>query len=315
MRARAARESAGREGVEAVDAARPDGELGAPAGRQPARVHEERVVEQRVERADREERRRQPGEIGVERRDVGIAAARAVGHEEVGEPLDDRRREHEVALAPAPLAGRHREVVGAVDEVRAGERPQPVAVAQAQQRQHREVRARRLAADPQACRSELGGGVAARARAPRLRSRRGRRGRGARARAGSRRSPPRGRSGARAPSCARPIASPRRASSRRRAGAGRRRARRPERARAGGARRPGPRMPRSRAAATVCDRAEDAAPLVARLADRRGRKRRHRRRRGDRGLELAVELGRLGVDRLGREELRIEGAGLGIWFF
>lgn len=54
-----------REGVEPVHRLGPHVELGLVAGGAPARVHEERVVEQRIDRADREQRGREAAEIGV----------------------------------------------------------------------------------------------------------------------------------------------------------------------------------------------------------------------------------------------------------
>ena len=96
----------------------------------------------------------------------------------------------EVALAPQPLAGRHRQVEGAVDEVGGGEGAgDRVAVAQAQQGDGAQVAARRVAAD----RRKAPGARARRspraaATAPRPRSRRAPPDTGARARAGSRRS-------------------------------------------------------------------------------------------------------------------------------
>src|SRR5579859_114802 len=56
--------------VEAVHAAGVNGQLGLVARGQPALVHEQRVVQQRVERANGEQRRRQIVQIRVERRDV-----------------------------------------------------------------------------------------------------------------------------------------------------------------------------------------------------------------------------------------------------
>src|SRR3989304_3250458 len=101
------------EAVEAVDAAGIDRELGVVAGSEPTRVHEERVVEQGAERADGEARPRQGGEVGVDRRDVGVEAPFRPD-EVVEEPVHDGRAEDEVALTPVAQAGRAPQVVDAV---------------------------------------------------------------------------------------------------------------------------------------------------------------------------------------------------------
>jgi hypothetical protein len=58
---------------EAVDRLWPDPKLGAVAGPLPAGGHEQRVLEERVEVADGEERRRQVVQLGIERGEVGVA--------------------------------------------------------------------------------------------------------------------------------------------------------------------------------------------------------------------------------------------------
>ena len=70
----------------------PDAQLGRVTGRAPARLHEQRVVEQRILRADGEHRRRHPGEVGEQGRDVGIAPLLGVapGQELLEVPGDDR---------------------------------------------------------------------------------------------------------------------------------------------------------------------------------------------------------------------------------
>ena len=97
---------------------------------------------------------RQAGEVGVERGDRRVAALLGADARQVllAEPVDDRTREDEVAVAPRARAGRAREVEGAEDEVRRREARRAAGRAQAQQRQRREVPARRLAADREAVR-------------------------------------------------------------------------------------------------------------------------------------------------------------------
>ena len=98
------------------------------------------------------QRRRQVPEIAVEGRDVRRAPF-GVGHAgqiAVGEPVHLGARENELAIAPQMTARRPGQVERAEDEIRGGERVthvHPVPVAQAQQRDDRELRPRRLAAD------------------------------------------------------------------------------------------------------------------------------------------------------------------------
>ena len=130
-------------------------QLRAVAGRQPARVHEERVVEQRVARADGEEGRRHSAQIGVERRDVGGAPILVVRQKRVVEFRHVPSAKNEPFVAKRPLARRHREVVRAVDQVG---RPEPrvrVSVAHAQERHRGQMSAGRLAADGQHVSVEL----------------------------------------------------------------------------------------------------------------------------------------------------------------
>ena len=71
------------------------------AGCLPAGGHEEGVIQQRVERADDEDRGWHVVQTGQQRRDIGVVAVRGV-HVVVDEPLHDRAREDQVALAPEP---------------------------------------------------------------------------------------------------------------------------------------------------------------------------------------------------------------------
>ena len=104
----------------------PPGYTAAPgSGGTPARCHEQRIVEQGIERPDREERRRQAAQVRVERRHGGVGAILAAGHEPVGVSLDDGRRENEIARAPLARARRQGQVVGAVGERRSGEWCEP----------------------------------------------------------------------------------------------------------------------------------------------------------------------------------------------
>jgi len=59
----------GRKGLETVDGLGVEAEVGLVAGCLPARAHEEAVVDEGVERADREQCRRQAVQVGVQRRD------------------------------------------------------------------------------------------------------------------------------------------------------------------------------------------------------------------------------------------------------
>ena len=54
-------------------ATRVDGQFGLILSGAPARVHEQRVVKQRVESPDREERRRKIVQVGLERRNIRVA--------------------------------------------------------------------------------------------------------------------------------------------------------------------------------------------------------------------------------------------------
>ena len=133
-----------------MDRLRPRAQLGGRARGEPARVHEQRVVEQGVHRAHGEEGGRHVVQLGVERRDVRVAARllAQARQEHVAEVVQGRRGEDEIALAPQALAGRHRQVEAAVDEIRRGEGAgDRVAVAQAQEGDGAEVPARRVAAD------------------------------------------------------------------------------------------------------------------------------------------------------------------------
>ncbi len=115
----------------------PHAQLGRPAGQAPARLHEQRVVEQRILRAHGEDGRRQAAQIGEQGRDVGVAALLAVaaGKELVPEPDDDRdRRARGCARPTAAGSG------SATGQRRRTGRPRPpegvakaVAVAQAQE--------------------------------------------------------------------------------------------------------------------------------------------------------------------------------------
>jgi hypothetical protein len=102
----------------------PDPKLGAVAGRLPAGGHEQRVVEERVEVADGEKRRRQVVQLGIERGEVGVAQLLevAVAGEGPSEPDHVRCREHWVPVAPVAAARRPREVVNPAVEVRGVER-------------------------------------------------------------------------------------------------------------------------------------------------------------------------------------------------
>ena len=141
-----------------MHAARVDGEFAFVAGRQPAGVHEERVIEQRVHRAHGEERGRHAMQPGEDRRNIGVAPTgrRCVT---LAEPAHDFRVEDEVARAPGGRARRLANVVDAEHEVRAGPAGVAVAVAHAEEGDGGEVRASRSSTDEQAVAAELGLGV------------------------------------------------------------------------------------------------------------------------------------------------------------
>ena len=121
------------------------------AGRGPAGGHEERVVEQQIPRADREQGRRQTLQIGIERRDGRDRAGRDPARRNCPR-RSARRGVLRISCSSPQLADARRqgEVVAAGEEVRAPERVEAVPVAQAQERQGREMGAGRLAADEQA---------------------------------------------------------------------------------------------------------------------------------------------------------------------
>ena len=73
MRALACSDNCDRKKIEAVRAARIDRQFRAIARGDVTRVHEERIVEQAVARADGKQRGRETFQIGVERRDVRMA--------------------------------------------------------------------------------------------------------------------------------------------------------------------------------------------------------------------------------------------------
>ena len=134
-------------------------DLGLVSGDQPAGVHKQRVVQQRVNRPNREEGGRQSGQVGVEGRDVRVRAL-ILADEHVEAPVDVRLAQHHVTLAPSADAGRQRQVIGPVQKVRAAVgMGQTMPVAETQQGHRREVRPGRLAAYDQPVDAEFGPGV------------------------------------------------------------------------------------------------------------------------------------------------------------
>src|SRR5712692_4989085 len=147
---------AGRVSVESVHSFGIDGDVGPVAGRSPALGHEERIVDQAVHGADCEQRRRHFAKTSVERRYVGVPALlkAGAGEEVVAEPMDDRQRKNQVAVAPQDLARRAIQIVRAVNKVGGGDSIlDPVPVAQPQKRHHGQMRSRRLTADGKPSRS------------------------------------------------------------------------------------------------------------------------------------------------------------------
>ena len=86
---------------EAVAGARIERELGDVAGREPARRHEQRIVEQRVARADREQRGRHAAQIRVERRHVRIGCRCPAGRKHLRNAAIAGGVEHQLLVAPA----------------------------------------------------------------------------------------------------------------------------------------------------------------------------------------------------------------------
>jgi hypothetical protein len=126
-----------------------------PAGRAscclPARGHEQRVVEQRVERAAAEQGGGHAAEVGIQRRDVRVATPRGWGLVR-GEAREIRRVDDDPPLPPTPSTRGHRDVVDAVGQVRRAHRFDLPAVAE---REGGGVCARGLTADDQSPGAQL----------------------------------------------------------------------------------------------------------------------------------------------------------------
>jgi hypothetical protein len=87
------------------------------------------MYRQRIGRADREQGRAQPLQVRIEWGDVGHPAIRDGRQERVVELLHVDRPQHEASIAEGTLAGRHTQVEGAVDQVRAAKAGVAVPVA------------------------------------------------------------------------------------------------------------------------------------------------------------------------------------------
>src|SRR5262249_35765958 len=120
----------------------------------PACVHEQAVIEKWVECADREERRRHAGEVGVERRYVGVAT-QFRRDLMTDEPFHSGGAEPRIPVAPLNATRARRYLENAVWGVGCEQRRVVVTVAQPQKRDRGEIPAGRCAADDESLGAEL----------------------------------------------------------------------------------------------------------------------------------------------------------------
>lgn len=111
--------------------ARIDIEFAGIARRDPACVHEEAVVQQRIARADGEEGGAKALQIGEQRRKLRCALLLFVQprQKRIAELMDIERAQNQALIAEGARAGRHAEIEDAEHQVRGFERRPPVLIA------------------------------------------------------------------------------------------------------------------------------------------------------------------------------------------
>ena len=122
-------------------------------------MQEQRIVQEGVQRTDREQRGRQIAQVGVQGGHVRIATRCGVRGVLFGAVPDVARVQEETLLADPFLAGRHGAVVVAVSKIGGPEAGVPVLVTHPHQRGNRQGGTGRFAADGEHVGAELGPGI------------------------------------------------------------------------------------------------------------------------------------------------------------
>ena len=143
-----------REKIKDMNCARIDRQFRAVAGSQPAHVHKQGIVDQRVKRSDGKQSRRHCGQIGIKRRNIRIEHIGTL-HVVFMKPFDDFRIQNQISFAPAPGTGRQGQVICAVRQDRGAKSPETVPIAHPKQGYHRKIGAGRLPADNESVGAEF----------------------------------------------------------------------------------------------------------------------------------------------------------------